>query len=866
MADLSKLQASAALAEQKRLSNVKSLAPVSTTTKTTTAPVATSTSTVQPTVKNQDYANYQQQKQIQQNQVAKPNFPSPLPTTTNTSKVGDDTPKDPVGQPGFYTDLAKTDNNQQQFDDLFKTDFNSFFTKVQDKIKSELAGQGKEIDLTNPELQTSLEKFKTESFQKGLVPDAKNAEENIKSIIQNFNAQPNKSTDNQKTPVSTEPVFVLPGIFDEDQRLIVEENQKMKENIVGLSVNEETGLTSYVSRDITVPIKSNKEIDWNNLSAEDAYNLAPEDLMKWIYVTDTRNAINDREATIRNAIDDTAVMMEVLDNRAERHASQTEETRTMISQWADLSQKRLEQGQKDIERDFLYRQAQLNFEKTTTIEDLEEARSSSLAYQKARLHAMGADDSILGLQRINFEEMKWGKEISRVETRYSIEMNHLNSQLMGSRERFVLESEGVEFQVMQKYVELNQALSNDLDSIDESKLLLTREKRDAIFNAKKTFADGIMNIQAQKQAAVKAAEKEAWDRNMKLMETYTKNSGFQYTLDPLGRVALDIGPDGNPVKTFEREKEERSAMKDSLGFQEVDTSLSKELGFLVNKFGEVLPGTDGKAVELPKSVDYQHFFTDDNGKVRAITGDGEIVEFGNFGTTKTKSATASGSYLDEVISGGNTSSYINDEVMAGATKKGIDNPYKYASTDLSALGAVETVPFNGSTRFESTHAGVDVVYKDGQVKAWNDGVVVGVNPDNGGFGISAYILDTIGNLWQYSHLSPLALPKIGTAIQTGMSFAKMGATGSVYSASGGSGAHTDVRIVKQYNSANAVVNEYADMVQNGQLPVNMLPSNQQFDDAVKYVLAQRGFFEESEENTNSPTSTSKVSNNPFADI
>ncbi len=118
---------------------------------------------------------------------------------------------------------------------------------------------------------------------------------------------------------------------------------------------------------------------------------------------------------------------------------------------------------------------------------------------------------------------------------------------------------------------------------------------------------------------------------------------------------------------------------------------------------------------------------------------------------------------------------------------------------LKNLGTV-TVPYGGSTKFESFHHGTDIANVTGtKIPAFQGGTVTSVQTpsQSGGFGNSIIITDTKGDKWRYSHLNN-SYVKVGEQIGTGSVIGEMGNTGNVYSETGGSGSHLDLRIQDIY--------------------------------------------------------------------
>lgn len=121
----------------------------------------------------------------------------------------------------------------------------------------------------------------------------------------------------------------------------------------------------------------------------------------------------------------------------------------------------------------------------------------------------------------------------------------------------------------------------------------------------------------------------------------------------------------------------------------------------------------------------------------------------------------------------------------------------------------QTTPFGGNTKFEIYHPGIDIATPEyTPISSLSSGIVSnivsGQKPGQSkGFGNYVVITDPItGNNFRYSHLNNSWM-KVGQEIERGDVLGLSGRTGSVYSTSGGSGAHLDLRI---WNAAKKFLN------------------------------------------------------------
>jgi murein DD-endopeptidase MepM/ murein hydrolase activator NlpD len=121
--------------------------------------------------------------------------------------------------------------------------------------------------------------------------------------------------------------------------------------------------------------------------------------------------------------------------------------------------------------------------------------------------------------------------------------------------------------------------------------------------------------------------------------------------------------------------------------------------------------------------------------------------------------------------------------------------------NASDLGTI-TTPYQGNTRYESVHPGVDIANAIGtQVPSFSGGKVIdvatGKRQGDKGYGNYVIVEDAKGNKHRYSHLSN-SYVSVGDYVPSGQYVGQMGNSGSTYSLSGGTGAHLDYRIKNAY--------------------------------------------------------------------
>ncbi len=123
--------------------------------------------------------------------------------------------------------------------------------------------------------------------------------------------------------------------------------------------------------------------------------------------------------------------------------------------------------------------------------------------------------------------------------------------------------------------------------------------------------------------------------------------------------------------------------------------------------------------------------------------------------------------------------------------------YGNLSTSIKNIGTI-TTPFWGNTRSEQFHPWIDVANKIGTpIPSFSQWVVSSVEHNKTGFWNSIIVTDPSGNKIRYSHLYKTYVNP-WDKVNSWEEIAQMWNTGNVYSTSGGTGSHLDLRIVNRY--------------------------------------------------------------------
>lgn len=132
------------------------------------------------------------------------------------------------------------------------------------------------------------------------------------------------------------------------------------------------------------------------------------------------------------------------------------------------------------------------------------------------------------------------------------------------------------------------------------------------------------------------------------------------------------------------------------------------------------------------------------------------------------------------------------------TIKNLNNKYPF----LSRLGNI-TTPYNGKTRYDDNHKGIDIANKKGTpIPALTSGFVeatkTGEVQGSSNYGNSVISKDENGNALRYSHMDKVFVrPK--QYVKRGQIIGTMGDSGNTYSPSGSDASHLDLRMLDAYN-------------------------------------------------------------------
>lgn len=205
---------------------------------------------------------------------------------------------------------------------------------------------------------------------------------------------------------------------------------------------------------------------------------------------------------------------------------------------------------------------------------------------------------------------------------------------------------------------------------------------------------------------------------------------------------------------------------------------------------------------------WESTFTDGNGNVTLVVydrlkGTTQNFSLGNIGAVK------DGWTLENA----NGALYrVNAELGVAEpvlTRGNAINPSNMDGFDdwAASIGTV-SVPYGGSTGFESVHPGYDIAGKVGTpITAFQAGTVTAIVPGNSGFGNYIEITDSEGRVHRYSHLQNMNVV-MGQTVGANDPIGTMGNTGQVMTSQGtgkphepsaeeraaGAGAHLDYRV------------------------------------------------------------------------
>jgi len=417
-------------------------------------------------------------------------------------------------------------------------------------------------------------------------------------------------------------------------------------------------------------------------------------------------------------------------------------------------------------------------------------RSRLEGYLKAKLYAVGAQDSSAGLQTMALAVNAADMRLQLKQSEYNYGISQLNVQARSIMNNYANGIVELTLNVEEKKATAESTYNEKMLGIEKELILDNKEKNKLRMEAYTSFTDNMYKIEQDQ----KTEERFWYQQNYQEAQDAIGNAyqlsglmGTMHAVDENGNV-VDTG-----IKTIDTKKWEKTYWLDYMQYERsitndnMDTLFNlidrgADMGSIANIAGQM--GIDPSILSGVTSKDEAKGLLADAAERAKFVGlySGVMEET---------------SYQD-----------LENNYDGEYTEMGIPDVDPGAFSDIRAaldlFADNITQNFNtkvGYLKGRSTHGGYDITFNDGTVKSFTSGVVTDVIPDpnpgvKSGWGERVIITDGYGRKWQYAHFNNGGSSVVvGDKIGVGQAIGVQGNGGYCISTSGGSGAHLDFRLV-----------------------------------------------------------------------
>lgn len=189
-------------------------------------------------------------------------------------------------------------------------------------------------------------------------------------------------------------------------------------------------------------------------------------------------------------------------------------------------------------------------------------------YLKAKLYAMGAQDSSAGLHLMSAQINAADTRLQMMETEQHYAMAKLNQESRKITTDFANSIINLNLTTQGQYEERVSQFDGLIADINKDQIKTEREKEKLTFQALKAYQTDVLKIKAQEEASRQKELDRAYKRTRDAISDAQKLSGdmgYLYYFDQdKGSIVQAMDDMGQPIPTFAREKENRMLMSSEL--------------------------------------------------------------------------------------------------------------------------------------------------------------------------------------------------------------------------------------------------------------------------------------------------------------
>jgi len=189
-------------------------------------------------------------------------------------------------------------------------------------------------------------------------------------------------------------------------------------------------------------------------------------------------------------------------------------------------------------------------------------------YLKAKLYAMGAQESSAGLHVMSAQINAADTRLQMMETEQNYAISKLNAESRNIKTSFANQIADLNIKTKANYDSIQADFDGKIGKLAEDKILSEREKSKLQFQAIKQYQSDVMKVKIQEQKAQQDALELAYKQTRDAISDAQKLSGdmgYLYYYDQeAGSIVQATDDMGQPIPTFAREKENRMLMNSEL--------------------------------------------------------------------------------------------------------------------------------------------------------------------------------------------------------------------------------------------------------------------------------------------------------------
>lgn len=432
-----------------------------------------------------------------------------------------------------YNTLFKTyRDNQADYADLFRGNFDDFSKKIQGDFIKTLNEQGFSLDINDSKFQEILGQMKEQGVMAGIITSADDYLKTFLDVAETF-VKPTSEVEQNKDR------FLELDVGDEEakKKSELEEKKKAKADIYGATLNPDGTTELPITDNLNFHLRSDGRIDFNKLADMEGVSLSAIDMA--INYSSIDEAVGSAKYTKDFLLDEHNRLQKDYDLMKVEQQAIFDNLKGSV----DLSRKHAQETI-NYERDVL------GMQRTEDMEDLHDQQAKMFNSYKARLSATGRLDSMRGLSGMKELSESFSKQTRKLGESYNQQQVQLAMQGAQIDESFVQTIEKIAIDEASSLRELYSDYNKNVSDIKQSLLLNEREKNSKVLEANTNLLGTIKEQKALASQAEAEAVKESQKETLAMMKYYAEQTGYVYEQKPDGSIGIMEDENGSPFPSM----------------------------------------------------------------------------------------------------------------------------------------------------------------------------------------------------------------------------------------------------------------------------------------------------------------------------